>query len=69
MQILVNDTAVNAHLKHFAMKDFKDRPFLVYCDNSIETPLYQRIAQRYGPLNICYKGNNMERILDVFERS
>lgn len=68
LQILVNDTTANAHLKCFAMEDFKDYPFLVYCDNSTETPLYQRIAQRYGPLKICYKGNNIERTLDVFER-
>ena len=69
VQILVNAIPANAELKRFDLSKMQNYPILFYCDSAQETPLYQRIAQRYcEKLNILYKGNNMEKSWSVFER-
>lgn len=69
VQVLLHAVPTNADVKNFKMDRLDQYPIMFYCDSAQETPLYQRIAQRYcSRLNIVYKGNNMEKSLHVFER-
>lgn len=69
VQILFSATPANAELKCFELNKLGQYPIMFYCDSAQETPLYQRIAQRYcDHLNVLYKGNNMEKSWHVFER-
>lgn len=69
VQILLSATPANAELKYFELSKLDQYPIMFYCDSAQETPLYQRIAQRYcDHLNVLYKGNNMEKSWNVFER-
>lgn len=69
VQILINAIPANAELRCFDLSKLQNYPILFYCDSVQETPLYQRITERYcKKLNVLYKGNNMEKSWSVFER-
>jgi len=52
----------------FDMKEIGNYPILFYCNSTDEIPLYQKIAQQYGEVNIIYKGNSLEKIADLHNR-
>ena len=69
VQAMFMATPANAQLNGFNLEWLADYPILFYCDSTQEIPLYQRIAQRYcSRLNVLYKGNNIEKSWNVFER-
>ena len=68
IQILLNASAVDSDMKCFYLNTLKKYPICFYCTSMQEVPLYEKISQRYGPLNIIYRGNNMERSWNIFAK-
>lgn len=59
--IVMNADNVEKGMTTFYLHTLKHYPIMFYCSDSNEVPMFERIAQQYGPLNILYKGNDRER--------
>mgnify|MGYP002569436012 CR=1 FL=1 len=68
VQVLISDQSAIPIPTKFNMEEIKEYAILFYCSSTDETTLYQRIAQRYGDVNIIYKGNNLEKIAELHNR-
>lgn len=58
VEILMNVDCVDRGADKFYLHTLKHYPVLFYSSATNETPLFQRIADRYGPIQIAYKGND-----------
>lgn len=68
VEILMNAETVDRGANVFYLHTLKNYPILFYCSSQNEVPLFERIAQRYGPLQIAYKGNDRDRSWKVFKK-
>lgn len=69
VEILMNAEKVDRGQSVFYLHTLRKYPMIFYCSSQNEKPLFERIAQRYGPLQISYKGNDKDRAWKVFREN
>lgn len=69
VELLMNAACVEKGMSIFYLHTLKYYPILFYSSTSTEVPLFERIAQRYGPLHVIYKGNDRDRSWKLFKEN
>lgn len=69
VELLMNAACVEKGMSIFYLHTLKYYPILFYSSTSTEIPLFERIAQRYGPLRVIYKGNDRDRSWKLFKEN